>query len=194
MTDPRAEAFEKAMDEEGPISEAISSVHYYTQDEAEELIAKPSFNAGWDASRAQTRLDTLAEVVAVLEPMLAEAEKVVGMLTGMDSQLGVQGQAGGFKAAIAAVRELAARDNTSRDERSSPTYWPGQADREEVGPIGDGTPHARMSWFWERMRQHEALIQKLTGWSPLSSSYRFEAAIADAFDRLAARDSQGGGE
>lgn len=66
----------------------------------------------------------------------------------------------------------------------SPTYWPGQNDREEVGPIGDGTPHARMQWFWARMRGHQALIEELTGWNPVSSTYRFEAAIADAFDRL----------
>ena len=73
----------------------------------------------------------------------------------------------------------------------SPTYWPGQTDREEVGPIGDGTPHARMHWFWARMRQHEALIEELTGWSPISSAYRFEAAIADAFDLLAERAARG---
>lgn len=57
---------------------------------------------------------------------------------------------------------------------------------EETGPIGDGTPHARMMWFWERMRPHEKLIGELTGWSPISSTYRFEAAIADAFDKLVA--------
>jgi hypothetical protein len=33
--------------------------------------------------------------------------------------------------------------------------------------------------------QHERLIAELTGWSPMSSIYRFEAAIADAFDKLA---------
>lgn len=71
-----------------------------------------------------------------------------------------------------------------RQEMSSPTYWPGQADHEETGPIGDGTPHARMHWFWQRMEGHEELIAELTGWSPYSSSYRFEAAIADAFDRM----------
>lgn len=69
---------------------------------------------------------------------------------------------------------------------SSPTYWPGQADHEEVGPIGDGTPHARMYWFWERMKGHEGLIEELTGWHGYRSDYRFEAAIADAFDKLAA--------
>ncbi len=75
----------------------------------------------------------------------------------------------------------------------SPSYWPGQVpggepgytDHEEVGPIGAGTPHARMQWFWERMRPHEKLIEEMTGWSPISSKYRFEAAVADAFDKLA---------
>jgi len=42
-----------------------------------------------------------------------------------------------------------------------------------------------MQWFWDRMEQHEKLIEELTGWSPISSKYRFEAAIADAFDKLA---------
>jgi hypothetical protein len=42
-----------------------------------------------------------------------------------------------------------------------------------------------MQWFWDRMRQHEKLIGELTGWHPFSSKYRFEAAIADAFDKLA---------
>lgn len=74
----------------------------------------------------------------------------------------------------------------------SPTYWPGTNDREATGPIGDGTPHARMEWFWVRMEQHEKLIGELTGYHPLRSDYRFEAAIADAFDRLASeRDSDG---
>ena len=75
----------------------------------------------------------------------------------------------------------------------SPSFWPGEipggipgyTDHEETGPIGAGTPHARMFWFWERMEQHRQLIEELTGWSPLSSTYRFEAAIADAFDKLA---------
>ena len=69
--------------------------------------------------------------------------------------------------------------------KPSPTYWPGQADHEETGPIGDGTPHARMHWFWERMKGHEKLIEELTEWHPTSSSIRFEEAVADAFDRLA---------
>lgn len=43
-----------------------------------------------------------------------------------------------------------------------------------------------MQWFWERMSSHEKLIEELTGWSPFSSKYPFEAAIADAFDKLAA--------
>lgn len=55
-----------------------------------------------------------------------------------------------------------------------------------VGPIGDGTPHARMHWFWERMERHADLITELTGHHWTSSNYRFEAAIADAFDILAA--------
>lgn len=67
----------------------------------------------------------------------------------------------------------------------SPTFWPGENDHEATGPIGDGTPHARMQWFWERMTGQKKLIEELTGWSPVSSSYRFEAAVADAFDRLA---------
>ncbi len=78
----------------------------------------------------------------------------------------------------------------ARGEPPRPGYWPGTADREEVGPVGDGTPHARMGWFWERMRPHEKLIGELTGWNPVSSTYRFEAAIADAFDRLAARENR----
>lgn len=76
---------------------------------------------------------------------------------------------------------------------ASPSRWPGDlpggvpgvTDRDEVGPIGAGTPHARMEWFWERMRQHEELIASLTKWHPFSSTYRFEAAIGDAFDELA---------
>ena len=75
----------------------------------------------------------------------------------------------------------------------SPSFWPGDisggksgyTDHEEIGPIGAGTAHARMHWFWERMRTHERLIEELTGWNPVSSKYRFEAAIADAFDKLA---------
>lgn len=75
----------------------------------------------------------------------------------------------------------------------SPSYWPGDicggepgyTDHEEIGPIGAGTPHARMYWFWDRMHQHNDLIEELTGWNILSSKYRFEAAIADAFDKLA---------
>lgn len=78
----------------------------------------------------------------------------------------------------------------------SPSFWPGDVpggepgytDHEEVGPIGAGTPHARMEWFWDRMRPHAKLIEELTGWSPFSSKYRFEAAIADAFDKLAQDD------
>lgn len=73
----------------------------------------------------------------------------------------------------------------TNDPPVSPTYWPGQSDHEETGPIGDGTPHARMQWFWERMKGHEALIEELTGWNGFRSDYRFEAAIADAFDKLA---------
>jgi hypothetical protein len=73
----------------------------------------------------------------------------------------------------------------AREEPPKPGYWPGTADHEKEGPIGDGTPHARMEWFWERMRPQEKLIEKLTNWNPISSSYRFEAAIADAFDKLA---------
>ena len=74
----------------------------------------------------------------------------------------------------------------------SPTFWPGEApggrpgftDLEKYGPIGAGTPHARMQWFWERMRSQEAVIAKLTGYSPFSSRGTFESAIADAFDKL----------
>jgi hypothetical protein len=43
-----------------------------------------------------------------------------------------------------------------------------------------------MKWFWERMMEHKTLIAELTGWSPVHNTYRFEAAIADAFDKLAA--------
>lgn len=69
-----------------------------------------------------------------------------------------------------------------------PTFWPtGPNNREKTGPIGDGTPHARMHWFWDRMRGHEALIAELTGWNSFRSDYTFEAAIADAFDVLAKR-------
>jgi ribosomal protein L12E/L44/L45/RPP1/RPP2 len=75
----------------------------------------------------------------------------------------------------------------------TPGFWPGDAqcgvpgvtDRKEIGNIGAGTPHARMQWFWDRMGPHEKLIEELTGWSELSSTYRFEAAVADAFDKLA---------
>jgi hypothetical protein len=67
----------------------------------------------------------------------------------------------------------------------SPTYWPGQADYEEVGPIGDGTAHARMHWFWERMESHRELIRELTGYTGFESHIRFEEAIAEAFDLLA---------
>jgi hypothetical protein len=82
---------------------------------------------------------------------------------------------------------LRANDELNEEEATvpEPTFWPGLHDHDKVGPIGDGTPHARMCWFWERMRGHERLIAELTGWSPVSSSYCFEAAIADAFDRLA---------
>ena len=84
--------------------------------------------------------------------------------------------------------------DTPTDEPLAPGFWPGEApggipgvtDREETGPIGAGTPHARMRWFWDRMERHKDLIAELTGWSPISSTYRFEAAIADAFDKLAA--------
>ncbi len=78
----------------------------------------------------------------------------------------------------------------TQPEPPSPTYWPEQNDREAVGPTGDGTPNARMLWFWERMRKHEGLVESLTGWSPVSNSYRFEAAIADAFDKLADERSE----
>lgn len=79
-----------------------------------------------------------------------------------------------------------AKASESPSVEPSPTFWPtGPNDREEVGPIGDGTPHARMRWFWKRMECHEQLIAELVGWSPVSSKYRFEAAIADAFDKLA---------
>jgi hypothetical protein len=44
-----------------------------------------------------------------------------------------------------------------------------------------------MHWFWDRMHKHEDLVGALTGYSPVSSTYRFEAAIADAFDKLAER-------
>ncbi len=82
---------------------------------------------------------------------------------------------------------------TQQQTQGAPGYWPGDVpggipgvtDHEEVGPIGAGTPHARMVWFWERMRAHEKLVEELTGWTPVSSTYRWEAAIADAFDRLA---------
>lgn len=83
-----------------------------------------------------------------------------------------------------------------RDSSDSPGFWPGDSpggvpgvtDREEVGPIGAGTPHARMHWFWERMRPHEAIVARLTGWNLIRSDYRWEAAIADAFDALAMTD------
>lgn len=81
----------------------------------------------------------------------------------------------------------------SEERKSSPGYWPGHlpggipgvTDREEVGQIGAGTPHARMEWFWDRMEGHEDLLFELVGYSSVSSTYRFEAAIADAFDKLA---------
>lgn len=41
-----------------------------------------------------------------------------------------------------------------------------------------------MLWFWDRMKKHEKLIEELTGYNPFRSDYRFEAAIADAFDKL----------
>lgn len=79
------------------------------------------------------------------------------------------------------------RRRVGQSERPpEPSFWPtGSNNREETGPIGAGTPHARMEWFWERMKPHKPLIEELTGWSPVSSTYRFEAAIADAFDKLA---------
>jgi hypothetical protein len=76
------------------------------------------------------------------------------------------------------------------DGEHSPVFWPGLHDRKAVGPIGDGTPHARMHWFWDRMRGHERLIFELTGWTSASSVYRFEAAIADAFDQLAEKHAE----
>lgn len=75
----------------------------------------------------------------------------------------------------------------SDERKPTPTFWPGQSDHEEVGPIGDGTPHARMHWFWDRMERHDALIQELVPeYHPLRAGMTFEAAIALAFDRLAA--------
>jgi hypothetical protein len=73
-----------------------------------------------------------------------------------------------------------------------PTYWPtGPNNREKIGPIGDGTPHARMEWFWERMRDHEDLIMELTDYHPFSSKGTFEMYIAEAFDILA-KEHKGG--
>ncbi len=80
-------------------------------------------------------------------------------------------------------------------DKPAPGFWPGDVDggipgvtdRKETGPIGAGTPHARMRWFWDRMEKHGKLIEELTGWSPISSTYRFEAAVADAFEVLAGR-------
>jgi hypothetical protein len=78
-------------------------------------------------------------------------------------------------------------------ECASPSFWPGNlpggipgvTDHQENGPIGAGTPHARMLWFWKRMEKHEDLIEELTDYDRFSSGRpTFEATIADAFDRL----------
>lgn len=58
---------------------------------------------------------------------------------------------------------------------------------EDWGPIGAGTPHARMEATWRRMHKHEALLCELVGYSPVSSKYPIEVAFTDAFDKLAAQ-------
>lgn len=72
-------------------------------------------------------------------------------------------------------------------EKLAPTYWPnGPNNKEAVGPVGDGTPHARMHWFWDVMDyHHEDLIEDLVPeYSPISNM-RFEVAIFLAFEILA---------
>lgn len=88
--------------------------------------------------------------------------------------------------------------HSNHAKKPSPTFWPGEVpggipgvtDYEETGPIGAGTPHARMHWFWERMEEHRELIRELTGYTGFESNIRFEEAIAAAFDKLAAEHSE----
>lgn len=86
--------------------------------------------------------------------------------------------------------EASSPERDAEQEPPLPGYWPGVADRKQVGPIGDGTPHARMHWFWRRMERHEQLICELVPeYSPLTSRMCFEEAIALAFERLLEADA-----
>ena len=82
------------------------------------------------------------------------------------------------------------------DEWQTPTapgYWPGDVeggvpgltDVKATGPIGAGTPHARMQALWEEMHKRERAIYDLTGYHPVMNR-RTEDAFVQAFDRLTA--------
>ena len=52
------------------------------------------------------------------------------------------------------------------------------------GPVGPGTPHARMEAMWERMSEHQDDVMRLTEYHPLKSFYPLEVAYVDAFEVL----------
>jgi hypothetical protein len=71
---------------------------------------------------------------------------------------------------------MASENKHDKTNLASPTFWPGTKDSQEIGPTGDGTPHARMEYFWERMKIHQDLIAELTGWSPFYSELTRETS------------------
>jgi hypothetical protein len=157
-----------------PISEASWSEEFLLIAVGQTPFAQDTEQEPDKGEPSETRQAQHDAIVDLRDKLLASEARVEREQERADNLLIKMAQLGD---ALRAARE---------EPQPKPGYWPGTADREEVGAIGDGTPHARMKWFWERMRPHEKLIGELTGWNPVSSTYRFEAAIADAFDKLAA--------
>lgn len=62
----------------------------------------------------------------------------------------------------------------------------------QVGPVGPGTPAARMRWLWDELRRHEAWLAAHSDYNAVRSNYTgmMEVMLVQALDRMV----EGGGD
>lgn len=52
-----------------------------------------------------------------------------------------------------------------------------EVNADHVGPVGPGTPAARMRWLWDQLRDYEDVLVAWGGYNPVSSRSTIEMAI-----------------
>lgn len=61
---------------------------------------------------------------------------------------------------------------------------------EQIGPVGPGTPAARMRWLWEELDKRETLLTERGGYNPFSSRGTIEQALLRVLDGVRAMEQE----